>query len=314
MSLDNKLWYEVYRPHKIEDCILPPVMKETFKKFVEQGKFPNLLLTGPQGTGKTTVARALADELGLDHIIINGSNEGRLFETLRNRVLQFAQTVSFESKKKVIILDEADYIPKDTVQPALRNFIEEFSDNCIFVLTCNFKNRIIEPLHSRCAVVDFSLTSEDRGPMAVQFLKRLTFILNDQKVPFEVDVLKALVKSHFPDYRRIIMECERYAVNGKIDAGMLGSIQNIKVDQLIEWMKGKRFSEIKKWVFQNASLDMAVLCRELDTELIKHVELSSIPNSIIIFADYQHKHVSAMDPAINMVAMLVELMATLEWK
>lgn len=311
---DNPLWVERFRPQRIQDCILPAGIKSTFQQYVDNRSVPNLLLAGKAGTGKTTIARALCEELDYDYIIINGSNEGRLIDTLRTRITQFASSVSFGSDRKVIILDEADYLPADTIQPALRAFVEEFSGNCGFILTCNFKNRLIEPIHSRCSVVDFQFGEDEKQKLMMQMLKRAVFILQKENVQFDKAVIAQLVQKFCPDWRRFLNELQRYAASGNIDSSILAQVSTSDADSLIEFMKKNDFASVRKWVYTNPSLDLATLVRELDDRLYEVAKTGSIPQAVLIFADYQNKHVTAMDPAINCLAMFVELMASVEFK
>lgn len=311
---DNPLWVEKFRPRRIEDCILPSGIKSTFQRYVDNRSVPNLLLAGKAGTGKTTIARALCDELDYDYIIINGSNEGRLIDTLRNRITQFASSVSMGSDRKVVIMDEADYIPADTIQPALRNFIEEFSSNCGFILTCNFKNRLMEPIHSRCSVVDFTFSPEETPTLMGQMFKRASFILKTQGITFDRSVVAALVQKFCPDWRRLLNELQRYSAGGTIDDSILKQVDTSDADTLIGYLKNKDFAAVRKWVYTSPSLDLATLVRDLDERLYEAAKPASLPQAVLIFADYQHKHVTAMDPSINVLAMFVEIMASVEFK
>lgn len=314
MALEHVLWTEKYRPHKVADCILPAELKTTFQAFVDNGTVPNLLLSGSQGTGKTTIARALLEELGLDYMIINGSEEGRLFETLRGRIKGYASSISMKGTRKYVILDEADYIPQDTVQPALRNFIEEFSRNCGFILTANFKNRIIAPLHSRCTVVDFVIAPTERAALSADFFKRATTILTGEGIKFEKATVAQIINKFFPDWRRVLNELQRLSATGTIDAQTMAVQSTEEVSKLIDAMKAKDFASVRKWVFTNPSLDFSTLIRQLDDQLYERVKGASFPAIVLAFADYQHKAVTAMDQSINTLACLVEIMLQAEWK
>jgi len=308
------LFVEKYRPQTIEDTILPKPIKETFKEFVKQGEIPNLLLCGSAGVGKTTIAKALCNELGADFIVINGSDEGRLIDTLRTKIKNFASTVSLSGGPKVVILDEADYISADSVQPALRGFIEEFSSNCRFIFTCNYKNRIIEPLHSRTTVVDFSLTPKDKQLLAGQFLTRLIYICKEENIKYDHKVLAELILKFFPDFRRCLNEVQRYGASGVIDSGLLSTLTEEKLTPLIDMIKDKNWSGMRKWVAQNSDNDFNTLYRKVFDALESRLEPSSIPASVLLIADYQHKAAFAMDSEINFVACLTEIMSECKFK
>ena len=308
------LFVEKYRPQTIEDTILPKPLKETFWEFVKQGEIPNLMLCGSQGIGKTTVAKALCNEIGADYIVINGSDEGRLIDTLRTKIKNFASTVSLSGGPKVVILDEADYISAESVQPALRNFIEEFSNNCRFIFTANYKNRIIAPLHSRTTVIDFTMTPEDKQRLASIFLQRLCDICDAENIKYEQKVLVELVIKFFPDFRRCINEVQRYGVSGEIDSGLLATLSEEKLTPLIDMIKDKNWSGMRKWVGQNSDNDFNTLYRKVFDALEKKLEPSSIPASVLIIADYQHKSAFAMDSEINFVACLTEIMSECKFK
>ena len=308
------LFVEKYRPQTIEDTILPKPIKETFKEFVKQGEIPNLLLCGSAGVGKTTIAKALCNELGADFIVINGSDEGRLIDTLRTKIKNFASTVSLSGGPKVVILDEADYISADSVQPALRGFIEEFSSNCRFFFTCNYKNRIIEPLHSRTTVIDFSLTPKDKQLLAGQFLTRLIYICKEENIKYDHKVLAELILKFFPDFRRCLNEVQRYGVSGVIDSGLLSTLSEEKLTPLIDMIKDKNWSGMRKWVAQNSDNDFNTLFRKIFDALESRLEPSSIPASVLLIADYQHKAAFAMDSEINFVACLTEIMSECKFR
>ena len=312
----ENLWVEKYRPRKIEDCILPNELKETFKQFLNKKEIPNLLLSGTAGTGKTTVARALCEELGADYIIINGSDEGRHIDTLRHKIKNFASTVSLTETAghKVVILDEADYMNADSVQPALRNFIETFYKNCRFIFTCNYKNKILPALHSRCTVIDFAITNGDKNKSYSDFHIRLQYILNEEKIEFDKKVLAELIQKYFPDFRRTINELQRYSVRGKIDSGILFSLTEADTKQLIAILKEKRFNDMRKWVIQNLDKEPSALFSTVYEILYKYLQPQSIPQAVLVIAGYQYKAAFVADQEINMVACLTEVMANCKFK
>ena len=312
---DEFLWVEKYRPKTIDECILPEETKRTFKSFLDKGEVPNLLLAGPAGCGKTTVAKALCIQLGVDYYVINGSDEGRFLDTVRNNAKNFASTVSLSStaKHKVIIIDEADNTTND-VQLLLRAFIEEFSANCRFIFTCNYKNRLVEPLHSRCACIDFSTNSKDRPGLAAQFFARLQEILDAEGVEYDNKVLVELINKHFPDWRRVLNELQRYSSSGKIDSGILASFSDVKVNGLIKNLKNKEFSEVRKWVVNNLDNDSGVLMRRIYDVLHDSLVPDSIPAAVLVLAKYQYQIAFVADQEINMLACLTELMVECEFK
>ena len=314
--MSDFLWVEKYRPRKISECILTEDLKNTFTKFLSQKEIPNLLLSGTAGTGKTTVARALCEELGADYIIINGSDEGRHIDTLRTTIKNFASTVSLDESNthKVVIIDEADYMNADSVQPALRNFIETFYKNCRFIFTCNFKNKIIPALHSRCTVIDFRITNGQKVKTATAFLKRLGALLKEENIEYDNKVLAELIQRHYPDFRRTINELQRYSVRGKIDSGILVSMSEINNKQLISFLKEKRFSDMRKWVVQNLDKDPSSLFTGIYDILYKHLQPQSIPAAVLTIADYQYKSAFVADHEINMVACLTQIMAECKFK
>jgi len=309
------LWVAKYAPKTIEDCILPESTKQTFQEFLNRGEIPNMLLAGPPGIGKTTVAKALCNELGVDVYVINGSDEGRFLDTVRNNAKNFASTVSLSSdaKHKVIIIDEADNTGND-VQLLLRAFIEEFAGNCRFIFTCNYKNKIIEPLHSRCAVVEFGIKGKDKTKLAGSFFRRLQQILVKENVECDEKVLAELVSKHFPDFRRVLNECQRYSVSGRIDSGILAAFSDVAVNDLIKNLKEKNFSEVRKWVVSNLDNDVTVLLRRIYDALYNALENNSIPAAVLVLAKYQYQAGFVADQEINMLACLTELMVECNFK
>ena len=311
VSKEQFLWVEKYRPHKLDDCILPDDQLKTFREFVATGEIPNMLLCGSAGVGKTTIARAICEELGCDYIIINGSEESGI-DVLRTKIREFASSVSFGGKTKVVILDEADYLNPNSTQPALRAFIEEFANNCRFIFTCNFKNRIIAPLHSRTAVIEFKLTKADRPKMAGRFMKRLSDILATENVTFDEKVVAEVLKKHFPDYRRVLNELQRYSVSGTIDEGILVNVQEVNMKELVASLKGKDFKKMRNWVVDNIDNDPNLIFRKIYDTILDDVKYPS--QLVLLLADYQYKAAFAANPEINLVACLAEIMAGMEWK
>ena len=311
--MDDFLWVEKYRPQTIDDCILPDHIKKTFKDVVAGGELHNMLLTGTAGTGKTTVARALCNELDLDYLLVNGSEESGI-DTLRNKIKQFASTISLQGGYKVVILDEADYLNPQSTQPALRGFIEEFSANCRFILTCNFKNRIIEPLHSRCSVVEFNISKKDSTKLCGAFLKRCQQILDTEKVDYETPVIAELIMKHLPDWRRVLNELQRYSVSGKIDTGILISLSDISLNDLMSHLKLKNFKGMRQWVADNIDTEPAAIFRKIYDNMSDHIEPTSIPQLVLILADYQYKNAFVADHELNIVACLTEVMAGVKFK
>ena len=313
--MSDFIWVEKYRPQTIEDCILPDSIKKTFKDFLNTGEIPNMLLAGPPGVGKTTVAKALCNELGADFYVINGSDEGRFLDTVRNNAKNFASTVSLssEAKHKVIIIDEADNTGND-VQLLLRAFIEEFAGNCRFIFTCNYKNKILDPLHSRCAVVEFNIKGKEKQEIAAKFFQRLLYILEKEKVEADKKVLVELINKHFPDWRRVLNECQRYSVSGKIDTGILAAFSDVAVNDLLKNLKEKNFSEVRKWVNTNLDNDTTLLFRRIYDSLYETLVSSSIPAAVLILAKYQYQVAFVADQEINLLACLTEIMVECEFK
>ena len=313
---EEYLWVEKYRPQKIKDCILTENLKETFQEFLKQGEIPNLLLSGSAGTGKTTVARALCEEMGADYIIINGSDEGRQIDTLRHKIKNFASTVSLteHSNHKVVIIDEADYMNAESVQPALRNFIETFYKNCRFIFTCNYKNKILPALHSRCTVIDFAIKNGQKVKTAQALLQRLGKVLDEEGIEYDNKVLAELIQKYYPDFRRTINELQRYSVRGKVDSGILFSLSEANTKELVKILKEKRFNDMRKWVINNLDKEPSSLFTSVYELMYKSLESSSIPQSILIIAGYQYKSAFVADQEINMVACLTEIMANCKFK
>jgi len=309
--MQHLLWTEAHRPKTIEECILPERLKKPFQEYVNSEKIPHLLLSGGAGVGKTTVAKAMCNQIDADYIMINGSDESGI-DVFRTKIKDFASSMSFTGGRKVIIIDEADYLNPNSTQPALRNAMEEFASNCSFIFTCNFKNRIIDPLHSRCAVVDFTLKNDEKTKMAAQFFKRIQSILQSENVEYEDKVIAELVKKHFPDFRRILNELQRYSQFGKIDVGILAQIGDISIAEITKHLKNKDFGAIRKWV-ATADFDAATLYRKLYDSLYEVLQPQSIPQAVIILADYQYKQAFVADAEINTVACLTELMVSVEF-
>jgi DNA polymerase III delta prime subunit len=307
------LWVEKYRPQTIEDCVLPKALKETFKQFIQTGELPNFLFCGTAGVGKTTVAKALCNEIGAEYLLINGSEESGI-DVLRTKIKSFASTVSLTDAKKVIILDEADYLNPNSTQPALRGFIEEFSNNCRFIFTCNYKNRIIEPLHSRCIVVDFKIENVEKPEIAQRFYKRVSGILKDENIDFDQKVVAELLSKHFPDLRRVLNELQRYSVSGKIDSGILVNMTEDSFKELVKNLKEKNFTEVRKWVAKNGDSETINIFRQLYNTASENMEAASIPQLVLILADYQYKAAFVADHELNLMAALTEVMAQCKMK
>ena len=312
---DEFLWVEKYRPKTIEECILPKETKKTFKSFLDKGEIPNMLLAGPAGCGKTTVAKALCNELGVDYYVINGSDEGRFLDTDRNTAKNFASTVSLSStaRHKVIIIDEA-YNTTNDVQLLLRAFIEEFHGNCRFIFTCNFKNKILEPLHSRTTVVEFGINGKQKPAIAAAFFKRIQEILDTESIEYDNKVLVELVNKHFPDWRRVLNECQRYSVGGKIDAGILATFSDVAVNELVKNLKEKNFAEVRKWIVSNLDNDTTVLLRRIYDACYTSLTNATVPAAVLILAKYQYQAAFVADQEINMLACMTEIMVECEFK
>ena len=311
--MDEILWVEKYRPQSIEDCILPSELKQTFQQFVDNEEIPNLLLTGTAGVGKTTIAKAMLEQIGCTYMMINGSEESGI-DTLRTKIKNFASTVSMDGKRKYVILDEADYLNPQSTQPALRGFIEEFSKNCGFILTCNFRNRIIEPLHSRCSTVEFRIPNAEKPKLASQFMKRVQHILETENVKSNDDVVATLIGKFFPDWRRCLNELQRYSATGQIDSGILVNLSDSSIQELLSFIKNKEFTNTRKWIVHNLDNDPSRIYRRIYDSLYDSVAPSSIPHCVLILADYSYKSAFVADQEINLLACLTEIMQQVEFK
>jgi len=311
--MDTFLWVEQYRPQTVDDCILPQSLKNTFKEFVESSNVPNIILSGGPGVGKTTIAKAVLDEIGATSMMINGSEESGI-DVLRTKIKNFASTVSLEGGRKYLILDEADYLNPQSTQPALRGFMEEFHKNCGFILTCNYKNRLIEPLHSRCSVIDFTIPKSEKPNLASEFMRRMVNILDNENVEYDKKVLVEVIQRHFPDWRRILNELQRYSVSGRIDAGILVDMAEINIKELMKFMKEKEFTNVRRWVVNNLDMDSVRLFRSIYDNLYTFVDSSSIPHVVCVLAEYQYKAAFSADQEINLLACLTEIMARAKFK
>ena len=307
------LWVEKYRPSKISECILTDDLKTTFQQFVDDGHIPNLLLSGGPGVGKTTVAKAMLNEIGATFMMINGSEESGI-DVLRNKIKNFASTVSMDGNRKFVILDEADYLNPQSTQPALRGFMEEFHKNCGFILTCNFKNRIIDPLHSRCSVVEFRIPASEKQKLAGQFFKRVTTILTDEKIQFEPRAVAGVLEKHFPDWRRVLNELQRYSASGMIDAGVLVNLSETNMNDLVNFIKQKDFKEIRKWVANNLDNDPSRMYRKIYDTIYEKIQPSTVGHLVLATADYSYKSAFVADQEINMLAYMIEVMSQVEFQ
>ena len=311
--MENFLWVEEYRPKDVGSCILPKNLKETFTEFVESDTIPNLILSGGPGVGKTTIAKAMLEQIGATYMMINGSEESGI-DVLRTKIKNFASTVSLEGGRKYLILDEADYLNPQSTQPALRGFMEEFHKNCGFILTCNYKNRLIEPLHSRCSVVEFSIPKSEKQNLSSEFMKRLISILDTEEIKYDKRVVAEVIKTHFPDWRRTLNELQRYSMSGTIDAGILVNLSDVNIEELMHCMKNKEFTNVRKWVVDNLDNDSVHLLRSVYDNLYEYVDGSTIPHCVVVLGEYQYKSAFVADQEINIMACLTEIMGRAKFK
>ena len=311
--METFLWVEKYRPTSIDACILPNSLKDSFSEFVKNKHIPNLILSGGPGIGKTTVAKAMVEEIGATWMMVNGSEESGI-DVLRTKIKNFASTVSLEGGRKYIILDEADYLNPQSTQPALRGFMEEFHKNCGFILTCNYKNRLIEPLHSRCSVVDFIIAKGDKPKLASDFFNRVKMILSDENVKFDRKVVAELLNKYFPDWRRILNELQRYSASGQIDAGILVNLSEVNINELMEALKRQEFTNVRKWIVNNLDNDPVRIYRRIYDSLYDNIDKSTIPHAVVILAEYSYKSAFVADQEINLLACFTEIMAQVKFK
>ncbi len=311
--MNEILWVEKYRPNTISDSILPSELKQTFQKFVDNAECPNLLLSGSAGCGKTTVAKAMLEQLGCTYMMINGSEESGI-DVLRNKIKNFASTVSMDGNRKYVILDEADYLNPQSTQPALRGFIEEFSKNCGFILTCNFRNRIIEPLHSRCSTIEFRIPAEEKPQLAMDIMQRSQYILDTVNVKYNKKVVASLIQKFFPDWRRVLNELQRYSASGEIDAGILVNLSENSVKELISFLKNKEFTNVRRWIVNNLDNDPSRIYRRLYDSLYDYLDASTIPHAVVILAEYSYKSAFVADQEINLLACMTEIMTQVKFK
>ena len=311
--MESYLWVEQYRPKDVSSCILPKNLKDTFIEFVESDNIPNLILSGGPGVGKTTIAKTMIEQIGATYMMINGSEESGI-DILRTKIRNFASTVSLEGGRKYLILDEADYLNPQSTQPALRGFMEEFHNNCGFILTCNYKNRLIEPLHSRCSVIEFTIPKSEKQNLASEFMKRVISILDTEEVKYENRVIAEVINTYFPDWRRTLNELQRYSISGEIDAGILVNLSDVNIKELMHYMKNKEFTNVRKWVVDNLDNDPVHLLRSIYDNLYEYVDGSTIPHCVVVLGEYQYKSAFVADQEINIMACLTEIMGRVKFK